>query len=96
MQLELAGICFAISAFVSKSSAGIGLGTAAIMYCLNLIANIAEAAKFLKYITPYGYTEGADVIANGCLDGTKVLLGMLFGVTGIIAAYAKYCKKDIQ
>ncbi len=96
LQLELAGICFGISAFVNKNSAGIGLGIAAIMYCLNLIANIAEAVKFLKYITPYGYTEGSDIIANGCLDGTKVLLGILFCIAGIIAAYVKYDKKDIQ
>ena len=54
LQLELAGICFGISSFLRKGSAGVGLGIAAMMYFLNLIANIADVAEFLKYITPFG------------------------------------------
>ena len=53
LQLELAGICFGISAFLRKGSAGAGLGIAAMMYFLNLIANIADVADFLKYSTPF-------------------------------------------
>ena len=34
------------------------------MYCLNLIANIADAAEFPKHITPFEYREGAFIIAN--------------------------------
>ena len=52
LQLELAGICFGLSAFMRKGSVGAGLGLAAVMYFLNLIANIAESAEFLKYVTP--------------------------------------------
>lgn len=96
LQAELAGICFGISAFLRRSSLGIGLGLAAMMYFLNLIANITERAEFLKYITPFGYCEGADIISNGSLDVSLVLLGMLFGAVGILAAYLQYGKKDIQ
>lgn len=70
LQIEIAGICFCISAFIKKGSAGTGLGIAAMMYFLNLIANITEAASFLKYITPFGYCNGADIVTNGRLDGT--------------------------
>ncbi len=96
LQAELAGICFGISAFVRRGSAGIGLGIAAGMYFLNLVANIAQAAEFLKYITPFGYAEGADIIEKGCLDGTLVAIGLAFGAIGIGAAYGKYCRKDIR
>ncbi len=96
LQLELAGICFGISAFVKKGSAGIGLGIATMMYFLNLIANIAEVAEFLKYITPFGYAEGADIISEGALDIKLVTIGMVFGIIGVISAYVKYCKKDIS
>ena len=96
LQVELAGICFGISAFLRKGSVGIGLGVAIMMYFLNLVANMAEVAEFLKYITPFGYTEGADIVTNGCLDGTKVLLGMGYAAIGIAAAYWRYTKKDIQ
>lgn len=96
LQAELAGICFGISAFVRRGSAGIGLGIAAGMYFLNLVANIAQAAEFLKYVTPFGYAEGADIIEKGCLDGTLVAIGLAFGAIGIGAAYGKYCRKDIR
>lgn len=96
LQIELAGICFGISAFLRHSGLGIGLGIAILMYFLNLIANITERAEFLKYITPFGYAEGADIISNVSLDGKKILIGMTFTVIGILAAYWKYCKKDIH
>ncbi len=96
LQAELAGICFGISAFVRRGSAGIGLGIAAGMYFLNLVANIAQAAEFLKYITPFGYAEGADIIEKGCLDGTLVAIGLALGAIGIGAAYGKYCGKDVR
>ena len=96
LQLEIAGICFGISAFIRKGSAGIGLGIAAMMYFLNLIANIADVAEFLKYITPFGYCEGADIVSNGSLDITLVAIGLAIGIIGIIIAYLKYTKKDIH
>lgn len=96
LQVELAGICFGISAFLRRGSLGIGLGLAAVMYFLNLIANISDSARSLKYLTPYAYTEGADIVASGGLDTELVLLGLLYGVIGVAAAYGKFCRKDIR
>ena len=96
LQIELGGICFGISACLRKGSVGIGLGIATGMYFLNLIANIAEVADFLKYITPYGYAEGADIVTNGCLDGKMVAIGMTIAAVGIVLAYLQYCRKDIR
>ena len=96
LQIELAGICFGISAFIRKGSAGIGLGIAAGMYFLNLVANITEAAELLKYITPFAYCEGADIITNGSLDKPMAAVGTAIGIAGIITAYLKYTRKDIH
>lgn len=96
LQVELAGICFGISAFMRKGSAGAGLGIAAVMYVLNLIANITEKAEFLKYVTPFGYCDGADIVSNGSLDGKWVVIGVTFGIIGVIAAYVRYMRKDIH
>ena len=96
LQLELAGICFGISAFLRHSSIGIGLGIAIMMYFMNLIANLADSTEFLKYITPFGYCEGADIVEEGSLDITLVAIGAAIGICGIIAAYLKYAKKDIH
>ena len=96
LQIELAGICFGISAFFRKGSTRIGLGIASMMYFLNLIANIADIAEFLKYITPFGYCDGADIVSTGKLDGVMVAVGAAIGMCGIIFAYMKYTNKDIH
>lgn len=96
LQIELSGICFGISAFLRKGSMGMGLGIATMMYFLNLIANITESAEFLKYITPFGYCEGADIVGNGKLDGTMVTIGIVMGIIGITVAYLHYTRKDIH
>lgn len=96
MQLEIAAVTFGISAFLNRASLGIGLGLAAIFYFLNIIANLTEEAEFLKYITPFGYTEGADIIANRALNGEFLSVGIAFGVVGIAFAFWKYQKKDIS
>lgn len=95
LQIELAGICFGISAFLRRGSLGIGLGIAIIMYFLNLIANISDSAEFLKYITPFGYAEGADIVSGLSLDKTLVMIGMILGIAGIACGFIKYCRKDI-
>ncbi len=95
LQLEIAGICFGISAFLRHGSMGIGLGVAAVLYFLNLIANITESAEFLRYVTPFGYAEGADIVSNASLDVKLILLGLCYGAAGVAAAYMKYCRKDI-
>ncbi len=95
LQMEIAAICFGISAFLRHGSMGIGLGVAAVMYFLNLIANISDSAEFLRYITPFAYVEGADIVANVSLDVELILLGLAYGAAGIAAAYVKYCGKDI-
>lgn len=96
LQIELACICFGISAFMRKNSIGVGMGIAIMMYFLNLVANMAEAAEFLKYITPFGYCEGADIVTEGCLDLTRIAIGMCVGLAGVAAAYWKYGRKDIR
>ena len=95
LQIELASICFGISAFLKRGSLGVGLGVAISMYCLNLISNITESASFLKYITPFGYAEGADIVTNVELDIKLISIGILLAIAGIGVAYWKYTKKDI-
>ncbi|MGM9614774.1 MAG: ABC transporter permease subunit [Oscillospiraceae bacterium] len=95
MQLETAAITFGISAFMRRGSVGAGLGLAAVFYFLNIAANLTEKAQALKYITPFGYTDSADIIANGVLNREYLMVGVVIGLAGIAAAFWRYTKKDI-
>jgi ABC-2 type transport system permease protein len=96
MQFVIAGICFGISAFLSRSGIGIGIGIAAVMYFLNIVANISKDAEVLKYITPFGFCEGADLINDKALNVPYLCVGLCLMAAGIAAAYVKYCRKDIN
>ncbi len=96
MQLEVAGITFGISAFLRHGSLGVGLGLAAMFYFLNIVANLTEKAKALKYITPFGYTEGADIIAENAINGGYLAVGLTMAVLGVALAFGKYRRKDIS
>ena len=96
LQIELAGICFGVSAFLRKGSAGVGLGIAAVLYFMNLIANITDSAAFLKDLTPFGYCDGAEIAASGSLDGKRLAIGAVLFAVGVAAAYWQYTRKDIH
>ena len=96
LQLELAGVCFGVSAFLRRGSAGVGLGIAAVLYFMNLIANITDSAAFLKDLTPFGYCDGAEIVSSGNLDFKRLVIGAVFFALGVAAAYWKYTRKDIH
>ena len=81
--------------FLRNGSLGIGLGLAAMLYFLNIVANLTEKAKTLKYITPFGYTEGADIIAENAINGSYLAVGVALAVLGVVLAFWKYQRKDI-
>lgn len=95
MQLEIAAITFGISAFLKRGILGVGLGLAAVFYFLNIISNLTEEAEFLKYLTPFGYTNGSDIIAEQKINMGYLAVGLIFSVLGIFLAFWYYRKKDI-
>ena len=62
---------------------------------MNLVANLTEKAGFLKYFTPFGYTESADIITNGRLEPGYLAVGLAAAALGIAAGFWKYGRKDI-
>ena len=96
MQLELALICFGLSAFLRRGALGVGLGLATVAYFLNLVANIADSASWLKYVTPFGYTESADIVSAGRLDAGMLARGLCVGAAIALAGSVYYARKDIQ
>lgn len=95
LQIELMGICFGLSAILRRGSMGAGLGIAAGAYFLDLIANLAEKAEWLHYVTPFGYTSGGDILSEG-LNWPLIALGILYAAIGVALAYGWYLRKDIR
>ncbi len=95
LQIEIGAVCFGLSAFVRRGSIGIGLGSAAVLYFMNLIVNISVKAEPLKYITPYAYAKPEDVIQNMSFDWLLVGLGILYGIVFVAVGFIIYGRKDM-
>ena len=95
MQIEIMSITFGISAFMRRGELGLGLGLVFGFYFMNILANLTEDLKFLKYATPYAYAEGSYIIPEKALDLKYLAVGLALTALGIAAAFLKYRKKDI-
>lgn len=96
LQLQTAFMCFGVSAFVSFNAIGLGIGVGFVFYMINILSNITEDLKFLKYITPFSYTDSADIITNNQITLKYLIVGIVFAAVGIILAFIKYPQKDIS
>lgn len=96
MQIEVFCLTFAVSAFLSRGSVGIGLGIAAVFYFLNIIRNFTEQAGFLRYLTPYAYAEAADIISEEQLSLELILSGILVSIVAVVISFLRYGRKDVR
>lgn len=95
MHIEIAGIAFGISAFQNKNNMGLGIGVSLSLYFLDMIARIIPDAEKLKYITPFYYSNGADIISGSTIDGTLLGIGIGVAILMVVVGFVKYCKKDL-
>lgn len=95
-QLELAAVCFALSALGRRVSLGAGLGLALVFYMLDIVARITDQAEWLKYITPFYFSNATDLFIEHSID--PLLAGISVGVTllSVIAATVIYRRRDIS
>lgn len=96
MQLEIGYLCFGISAFLKRNSVGLGIGIAVLLYFLNMYANISEDVEFLKYVTPFYYSDAAEIFTNNQIDFQILGIGVVVGILALLIGYIKYIKKDIS
>lgn len=94
LQLEVACICFGLSAYLRTGGAGLGLAVG--LYFLNLIANLTKSACFLRYITPFAYADGAELLTRDALDMALVLPGVAYAAAAVALAFRHYGRKDIH
>ena len=96
MQIEIASVCFGISAFMSRGELGVGLGFALLMYFLNILSNLTEDAEKLKYVTPFAFADGTAIVSSNAIEWKYAAVGLALTVAGIAAAFIKFGKKDIR
>lgn len=95
MGLELAGICFAASAFSRQNRLGAGLGLVLLFYALNLVGRVAPKMESLSALSPFSYANASEILGAGELAAGGILLGAGVLAVALWAAFVKYTRKDL-
>lgn len=94
LQLEVGGVCFGLSALLRRSSYGLAMGLAALLYFMGLLVNLDEDLALLRFLTPYYYADAARIYTGEALAG-PVIAGCLLGALGAALGVWRYGGKDI-
>ena len=65
------------------------------VYFMNLISNLVDTMEFLKYLTPFSYTDSAYIYEHSALNLSYLLPGLLLAVLSLTVGALHYRKKDI-
>ena len=95
MHLEIAGICFGLSAFMKKNKLGLGLGIVMIFYAYDLMARVVPNLSDYKLLSPFSYSNAADIFSSGEVELPALILGMVVMAVCVVAAYVGYGKRDL-
>ncbi|MBP3321518.1 MAG: ABC transporter permease subunit [Clostridia bacterium] len=96
LQLEIAAVTFAISAFLRGNGIFIGIGLSLLLYFLNLLSNLLEELRFLRYLTPFSYTDSGYIFKESALEVKYLIVGIILMILAVILAYRRYTTKDIK
>lgn len=95
MQIEIAGICFGVSAYMKKNKLGLGLGIVLLLYAYDMIARVIPDLSDYKIVSPFSYANAADVLSTGEISVAATVIGIGVLVVSMCAAYAVYVKRDL-
>lgn len=95
MQLEIAAVCYALSALTRKNRLGMGLGIVLLLYACDLMARVVPDLYDYRIVIPFSYANAADVLSGGEVSAAGVMTGICVLVMSLCAAHFIYLKKDL-
>ena len=95
MGLEISCLSFALSACFRDGGLGVGIGLSLGLYFCNILSNLTEEIQFLKYFTPYSFTDSAYIMEHQGIESKYLLTGMSISLIAVLIGTLYYRKKDI-
>ena len=96
MQLEIGSICFLISAVSKRRQIGGALGLAMLLYMIDLLSRVLPDLENLKYVTPYYFSNAAEIVATVEIPMDMLLISVLVTTGSAAAAVIIYKKRDLS
>ena len=94
LQLETGGICFGLSSLLRRSSFGLAMGVAALLYFLGIVINLDAGLDYLRFVSPYYYADAARLFAGEPV-ADALAAGCAWGLSGAALGLWWYGRKDV-
>lgn len=95
MNIEVASVCFLISACSKKNKLGIGIGVAMILYVYDLMARVIPDLKDAIFLSPFSYANATEIFAQTGDHAGALICGGAIILVSAIAAGVIYTRRDL-
>ncbi len=95
MNIEIAAICFGISAVSGKSKMGMGLGLTLVFYVYDLMGRVVPDLKDYLFIGPYSYANASEIFSGIEPEAIAFVVAVIVTVLGAGCAFFIYGKRDL-
>lgn len=93
--LELAGICYAFSAFFRQNKLGVGLGVVLLLYAYDLLSRVSPEMEKFSVLSPFAYANASEILSTGQIAAGGAVLGICILLAALGTAYFRYTGKDL-
>lgn len=95
MNIEIAAICFVISAVCKKNKLGIGISVAMLLYVYDLMARVVPDLENVMFISPFSYANAPSIFSNADVSVPALSLGAFMIIAMTLSAGMIYTKRDL-
>lgn len=78
-----------------KSAAAMTTAILLITYLFSIVSALSEKLSFLKYLSPFMYVEGKELVFGDGFDPIMMLLAFIIILLSMLVAYRIYRKRDM-
>ncbi len=95
MNVEIAGVCFGISALSGKNRMGLGIGIALIFYIFDLVGRVVPALKDYLFMGSYSYANASEIMSGKSVSPAGIAVAAVVTVICTVFAFFRYDRRDL-
>ena len=95
MNLEIAAVCFWLSAISGKNRMGLGIGLAMGFYFYDLIGRVVPDIKDYLFLGPYSFANASEIFSGKELSVKALILAASITIISAIMAHLCYDRRDL-